>query len=62
MNKEIIYYSDNRNHVSISPLDTGQIVFDVGDDDYSRSATLDKDTVKDLISSLTDLFIQIKDK
>lgn len=50
------------NGIYYSSASTGQIVFDVGDDDYSHSATLDKDAVKDLISSLTELFIKIKDK
>ena len=63
MNKEILYYDEASKHLSITPLEeTGEISFGVGDNDYMLSTLLDKYSVKDLITTLTDFYIKVKDK
>ena len=60
MKKEIVYYGD-KNQIFISQHETN-IGFAVGDEDSSRYVELEKDAIKDLIATLTDMFIKIKDK
>lgn len=62
MNKEIVYYDEGVNRLSISLLDGGEISIGVGNSERMVSTLLDKDSVRDLIVTLTNIYIQSKDK
>lgn len=60
MKKEIVYYGD-KSKIFICQNDTN-VCISVGDDDNARYVELEKDAIQDLITTLADIYIKIKDK